>query len=228
MDLLKIFRMPEPVSKDLLTKNSQLSHYKEAVLEKDVLVKNHLARIKDLENEIAELKSMQTEMQHKLRATNLDENEFHNVMVSYDNFIHKLWTERHDLITERTVLEKHISNLETMFEKLLEKYEYSRIVIDKIVKREDDLIKQIDDYKAIIEEMKTKFTALKEHSQSKIAEANLEIDSKEKDNIQEVAKLKAKILQSQAKINELEKHVKIEGICTRQSIFEPLRNNIPK
>lgn len=220
--------MPEPVSKELLTKNSQLSHYKEAVLEKDVLVKNHLARIRELENEIAELKLKQTEMEHNLRATNLDENEFHKVMVSYDNFIQKIWEERHNLITEHTVLENHISNLENTFQKLLEKYQKSTTIIQEMIKREDESHKQIDNYKQMVEDLKARLESLKKYSESMMAEANVEIDNREKGNLQEVAKLKAKILQNQAKIKELEKHVKVEDRCTRQSIFEPLRNNIPK
>lgn len=220
--------MQEPVSKELLTKNSQLTHYKEAVLEKDVLVKNHLARIKELENEITELKLSHNEMEQKLRSSNLDDNEFHKVMVTYDNFIQRIWEERHNLMSERNVLETHIANLENTFQNLLEKHYKSRLIIEEIVNREGGLHKEIECYKQVIEDLKTKFDALKEHSESMLAEANLEMDNKEKGNIQEVAKLKAKILESQAKINELEKHVKNGDVFTRQSIFEPLRNNIIK
>lgn len=220
--------MPEPVSKDLLTKSNQLTHYKEAVLEKDVLVKNHLGRIKELENEVGELKAKQSDMEHKMQATNLEDDEFNKIMVAYDDFISKIWEERHNLIAENKVLEKHVENLETTFQKLVERYEQSRVIIEKLVRRESELNKEIEESKISMEEMKTKLEEMKQHSESLIAEANLKMDNREKGNIQEVAKLKAKILQSEAKINELQKHVKVENICTRLSIFEPLRNNIPK
>lgn len=79
-----------------------------------------------------------------------------------------------------------------------------------------------------MEALDTKYNNLKRYSQSKLAEVNEELDNNEKDNIQEVAKLKVKILQSQATINELEKHKKNENINGRPSMFAPLRSNIPK
>lgn len=218
--------MQEPVSKELLSKNNELGKFKEVVHEKDVLLKNNRARIKELEEQVADLETKNRELEAK--TAQMDEDEFQKVMKDYDKFIEKVWNERQMLLDENENLKMHIENLEKCFRNLFEKYEKARTIVEGYKDNEDILKKELQEYREIIEALDTKYNCLKNYSQSKLTEANEELDTKDKDNIQEVAKLKAKILQSQAVINELEKHIKHEDISCRPSIFAPLKSNIPK
>lgn len=219
MDLLRIFRMQEPVS--LKTKNSEcLGECKEQILEKDVILRNHLTRIDELEKEVADLKLQKN--------SDVNSSEFQNVMAEYEEFFQKVWAEREKIIERNATLEKHIENLEASYNKLMEKFEKSKSVIIDLKENEDKLLKELEEYHRSINLLEEKYKNLKEHSQERIASANEELDNKEKGNIKEVSKLKAKILQSQARISELEKHVRDDFVFSRQSMFEPLKSNISK
>nr|CAI5841300.1 unnamed protein product [Callosobruchus analis] len=226
MDILRIFRMNEPVSKELLSKKEELGQYKEVVQEKDVLLKNHRARIKELENEVAELKARNVKLENNSRI--VEESEFQKVMGDYDELFHKIWNEREHLLNKNETLERHIQNLEESFSNLLDKLGKARMVIENLMDNQEVMKAELTKYQETIRILEEKYNSLKEYSEGKIAEANSDIEAREKGNIQEVAMLKAKILQSQAKINELEKYVKFEDISKRQSMFEPLKNNITK
>ncbi|KAJ8913466.1 hypothetical protein NQ315_013846 [Exocentrus adspersus] len=228
MDILKIFRMQEPVSKEILSKNNELGKYKEVVQEKDVLLKNNRARIKELEEQVADLEVKNRDMEKQLKLNNMDENEFQKIMKDYDVFIEKVWAERQHLINENENLKMHIENLERCFRDLFEKYEKAKTILQGFKGNEDVLKRELEEYREIIEALNTKYNCLRKHSESKLAEANEELENKDKDNIQEIAKLKVKILQSQATVNELQKRVKCENLDSRPSMFAPLKSNIPK
>lgn len=219
--------MQEPVSKELLSKNNELGKFKEVVHEKDVLLKNNRARIKELEEQVVDLEVKNRELQNEIRR-HLNEKEFEKIMKDYDVFIEKVWAERQNLLNENENLKLHIENLEKCFRDLFEKYEKARTIVEGFKGNEDILKKELQEYKEIIEALDNKYNNLKRHSQSKLTEANREEDNKEKDNIQEVSKLKVKILQSQATINEIQKNIKHEDINCRPSMFAPLKSNIPK
>ncbi|CAH1984875.1 unnamed protein product [Acanthoscelides obtectus] len=226
MDILRIFRMNEPVSKELLSKKDELGQYKEVVQEKDVLLKNHRARIKELEKEVADLKARDAKLENHSRI--VEDSEFQKVMGDYDELFHRVWNEREHLLNKNETLERHVQNLEESFSNLLDKLAKSRMVIENLMENQEVMKSELTQYKDTIHVLEEKYNSLKKYSESKIAEANSDIETREKGNIQEVAMLKAKILQSQAKINELEKYVKFEDISKRQSMFEPLKSNITK
>ncbi|KAJ8949712.1 hypothetical protein NQ318_013581 [Aromia moschata] len=228
MDILKIFRMQEPVSKEILSKNNELGQYKEVVQEKDVLLKNNRARIKELEEQILELETKNRHLENQLSMTNMDENEFQKIMVEYNVFIGKIWSERQEMLQEVTELKDHVENLESSFGRLLEQYDKAKIIITGLKENEDILKKELEEYKNVIDGLEKKYDCLKTYSESKLAEAAVCMDNNHKGNIQEVAMLKAKILQSEVRINELEKHVNLEDVPSRPSMFAPLKSNIPK
>ncbi|CAH1183890.1 unnamed protein product [Phaedon cochleariae] len=228
MDILKIFRMQEPVSKQLLTKSSELGQYKEVVQEKDVLIRNNTAKLKELENELSELKTKNEALEARLKASSLDENGFQEVMMGYDELFKKVWVERQGFLDKNAVLLSHIENLETSHADLVDKLGKAKEVIDGYKENQEILKTELKEYRQIVDIMEKRYETLKQHSESRISEANIQIDNKEKDNIQEVAKLKAKILQSQAKIIQLGKHVKLDTVPSKKSMFAPLRNNISK
>ncbi|CAH1984876.1 unnamed protein product [Acanthoscelides obtectus] len=149
-------------------------------------------------------------------------------MGDYDELFHRVWNEREHLLNKNETLERHVQNLEESFSNLLDKLAKSRMVIENLMENQEVMKSELTQYKDTIHVLEEKYNSLKKYSESKIAEANSDIETREKGNIQEVAMLKAKILQSQAKINELEKYVKFEDISKRQSMFEPLKSNITK
>ncbi|XP_045479284.1 cytotardin-like isoform X2 [Harmonia axyridis] len=159
---------------------------------------------------------------------NEKEMEFQKVMHEYDNFLRKVLSERQTLIDEKNTAQNHLANLETAFNDLLQKYERAKKVVEGFKNNEDVLKKQMSDWNKMLNMFNKKYNDLKAYAEKKISEANTAIMNKDRGNIEEVAKLKAKILQSQAKINELEKHVKPNELDNNMSLFAPLKANLKK
>lgn len=159
--------------------------------------------------------------------SNKKEEEFQKVMMDYDIFLRKVLTERQTLITEKNTAQKHLANLETAFNDLLQKYERAKKVVEGFKSNEEILKTQMNEWNKMINMFNKKYNDLKSYAEKKISEANLAILNKDKGNIEEVAKLKAKILQSQVRISELEKQLKPNEI-QKVSLFAPLKNNIKK
>lgn len=179
MDIIKELLLPEPSVEELEWKDRQLSQYKEAVYEKNVVVRNHLAKIKELEYELAEVKLKQAKMEYTIKGPNMDENELTKVIISYDTVVKKLLGERKQLITEKEQLENHIINLEKNFKHLLGQYEKSREIINNILEKETQQSKQIEEFKQHIHELKQAQKSLVE-----VAQLNrVENHGEEKENI---------------------------------------------
>ncbi|KAJ8926434.1 hypothetical protein NQ314_021223 [Rhamnusium bicolor] len=184
--------MQEPVSKELLSKNNELGQYKEVVHEKDVLLKNNRVRIKELEQQVTELEMKNRELENQIKISSMDENEFQKVMKDYDKFIQNIWDQRQELLEENTTLKCHLENIETTFGNVLEKYDKARTVVEGFKENEVTLKNDLDECTQIIGALENKYAILKNYSESKIAEANMEIDNRQRGNLQEVAQLKVK------------------------------------
>ncbi|XP_028136529.1 transforming acidic coiled-coil-containing protein 3-like isoform X2 [Diabrotica virgifera virgifera] len=224
MDLLRIFRMQEPVSKSsLLTQKEDVGHYKEVVQEKDVLIRNNKEKIRELETEITELKTERQNLQMKLKASTLDENGFHEIMISYDDFFQKIWKEREDILSKNAIVESYLENLECSYHELLEKFQKAKDVIFGLKRNQDLLVNELDEYKEIIEVLEHKYESLRIHSEKTIADANVQLDEQQQESLEEIAKLKSKVVQRQAKINELEKQIKVDD---HKPLYVPLRNRM--
>ncbi|CAG9863950.1 unnamed protein product [Phyllotreta striolata] len=222
--LLEIFRTQEPVSKGLLTKKDEIDQFKEVLQEKEVVIKNNVAKIKELEQEVSELKETNQSLECQLKSGGpLDKNDYRDIMQNYDDFIKKAAKEREQLVDKNSVLENYIQNLELSYNGLLERYEKAKEIIFNLKYNQDLLKEELEEYREIVEKWEQKYDDLKAHSKTAIADANVELGAREKVNVEEVAKLKSKILQRQAKINELEKKLKNDA---RPSIYAPLRNKI--
>ncbi|CAH1100965.1 unnamed protein product [Psylliodes chrysocephalus] len=223
MDILKIFRMQEPVSKGMLSKKEEVGQFKEVLQEKEFLIKNNEERIKELENEISDLKETNHSLECRLKASSLDENGFQEVMLSYDDFFKKIWIDREEVVNKNNVMDTYLQNLEFSYNGLLEKFEKAKEIIYGLKNNQDLLKEELEEYKEVIEVWEKRYEGLKAHSETTLADANKELGDKEKENLQEVSKLKTKILQRQAKIIELEKMLKHD---LKPSIYAPLRNRI--
>ncbi|CAG9831192.1 unnamed protein product [Diabrotica balteata] len=223
MDLLRIFRMQEPVSKSLLTQKEDVSHYKEVVQEKDVVIRNNKEKIRELEAEIAELKGERQNLQTKLKASTLDENGFHEIMIGYDDFFQRIWKEREDVLSKNAIVESYLENLECSYHELLEKFQKAKDVIYGLKRNQDLLVDELDEYKEIITVLEHKYESLKVHSEQTIATANVQLDEIQKESMDEISKLKSKVVQRQAKINELEKQIKLDD---HKPLYVPLRNRM--
>ncbi|XP_057669627.1 general vesicular transport factor p115-like isoform X2 [Diorhabda carinulata] len=224
MDILRIFRMQEPVSKTLLAKKQENSgEYKEVVQEKKVLIRNNKARIKELEEEVAELKLANQRLETRLKASAQDDNSFQRVMFEYDDFFKSVWNEREELIKKGEIMDNYLENLEISYSELLEKFQRAKDIILEMKENQDLLLEELNEYKEIITILENKYDNLKRHSESTIEEANIQMDQQKKENMEEMAKLKSKIIQRQAKINELEKRIRHEDA---KPLLAPLRNKM--
>lgn len=170
MDILKVFLIPEQEPKKSKSKDSQLSEYKEVVHEKDVILRNHLAKINELEHELAELKLKQAKMDYAIRATDLDENELTKIIISYDTVVQKLLEERQRLFAEKSELEDHIINLEGRFKQLLDQYENTKEIMTGVMQRENISNEQIGECKKNIMDLKSEYELLVNDTHSKLKE----------------------------------------------------------
>lgn len=182
MDILKIFLLPGKEIKKSKSKDSQLSEYKEVVHEKDVILRNHLAKINELEVELAELKLKQAKIDYAIRAPNLDENKLTKIIVSYDSVVQKLLEERQYLFAEKSQLENHVIKLEGHFQQLLDQYEQSKEVMNGVMNRESLSNEEIGECKKNIENLKREYKLLVKYTHSKLQEMKFEVD-KVKENI---------------------------------------------
>lgn len=182
------------------------------------MVRNHLAKINELEFEIAELKCLQTKMEYALGIQKVDDNEWANVINSENNIVEKIIQERHTLAAEKDGLENHIIILESSFRKLLEQYENSKQIIIEVMEKEKMYNEQIDKYKQIIRDLKRKHNSSVRYTQSKLVEMTLEKYSREQEKIREIEQFKMKEIKNQINIDELRFEKRdVSEVCEKQS-----------
>lgn len=174
MNFIKFFLSPDHPTKSISTQNIEINEYKQAVKEKEALVRNHLGRIRELETELSDLKARQSSLVYAMKSPNLDDSELAKIVLSYDSVIEKLMEERQHLLADKSDLENHIMNLENNFVKLLEQYKKSRVMIDEIVNRAKLYNEQMQEYQQKIQDLKRKHKTLTEFTHSKIVEVELE------------------------------------------------------
>ncbi|XP_044749352.1 transforming acidic coiled-coil-containing protein 3-like [Coccinella septempunctata] len=221
-------RSLEVKNRALEDKLKRLEEDKDINKEKQDIIEMQKAKINELE-EMLRGKEKSSYVFDKIgdASVNKKEIEFQKVMNEYDTFLRKILAERQTLIEEKNTAQKHLANLETAFNDLLQKYERAKKVVEGFKNNEEILKKQIQDWNKMLNIFNKKYNDLKAYAEKKISEANTAILKSDKGNIEEMAKLKAKILQSQVKINDLEKHIKPNEL-DNVSLFAPLKNNLRK
>ncbi|KAJ8931148.1 hypothetical protein NQ314_015977 [Rhamnusium bicolor] len=170
---MEIFRLQEPISVELLTKKKKLGQYK------DVLQKNNVALMKELERQVRELEMKNKELENHIRYSDLDESEFESMMRDYEVVIKKIWGEQQVLMYENTRLRSHAGYLESSFGKLLEKYEEAKNIVREFEKNEGSLKKELELYNEVIKKLENNYKSFKDYAESRIAEVVVE-DSRNK------------------------------------------------
>lgn len=179
--------------------------------------------IQKMKEDIANLKLENDEMEKKL-----NENEFFAVIQNYEELFKKVWIEREKLVHQNLILDKHVSNLEVAYYKLVEKFVRAKLTIEGLMENQNELLETLNVRKDLLIAAENKYLELKKLLESKIEETHCDINTKERDGNDALAKLKAKVFHSQAKIDELEKRVQVKDINQKESIFAPLKNKITK
>lgn len=126
-----------------------------------------------------------------------------------------------------------MKNLEAAFTELVSKYERAKYVIHGLMENEVILKDQLKLYGKIIDEVGERYNNLQEHATDKLNKASVRLEKTDKKHIAETAKLRAEILQSKVKINDLEKKISLcnfkDGTgdnISQFSMFAPLKNHL--
>lgn len=224
--------MKSPVIRESLLELKDAQCFKEPLLFKDDSSDKYKQKILELEESVCKLREENDELQRAIRVNDESKTNLTGVIVSYENMLEKL-VEEHQLVKgERDVAKNHLANLELAFHDLIEKYERAKTIIKGFENNEQSFKAHVVSYEEAIAKIEKKYNDFKSYAVDKLNEANQILKKNDREYLQEVAKLKAKIIQSQIKINELERQVTRmfmkNGECVKSEsfIFEPLVNNI--
>lgn len=201
---------------------------RELLAEKEELLSQKESHIKNLQVEIEELSK-------RLAEKEASEKHFASIFKGYEKILTKIINEHQDLKQENQALESNFTSIDSAFTELLSKYEQAKTVIRGLMANEAILKNQLHNCETIIASVGERYSNLQEHATQKLNKASAMLEKTDKKHIAETAKLKATILQSKVRINDLEKHISHCNIkdsgdralntTSRLSMFEPLKNH---
>ncbi|KAK9747139.1 Transforming acidic coiled-coil-containing protein (TACC), C-terminal [Popillia japonica] len=233
MDLLRVFQqVKSPVIGENVLDLKEAQCFKESLVFKEENTEKYKQKILDLEQLVAKLREENAELQRANKESDESKTNLTGVIVSYENMLEKLVKEHHIVKGERDLVKTHLANLELAFHDLVEKYERAKTIITGFENNEKTFKTHVENYEQSIAKIEKKYNDFKSYAIDKLNEANQILKKNDREYLQEVAKLKAKIIQSQIKINELERQVSRmfikngETVKNESFIFEPLVNNI--
>lgn len=189
--------MQQSIFKENIMKNkdmNELEHYRNLLKDKEALIKSHMGKIKDLEYELTALKQKNEDMSINL-------NDCSEVL-SYDELFKKSEEKRQELILENRTLQLQVINWENAYSDLHDK---TKLVIESQIDNQNTIRKQLENE---IINLQKQYDQLQNFSELKTAEDELKLANRETEN----AELKSQLLIAHAKMNELEKFVKVEVI----------------
>lgn len=202
----------------------------------NVKLREALAKKEELlthkENEIQKVHSRIEEVSKKLVEKQSNEQHFHSIITDYENVLTKIITEHQQVVHEKQTLEKYVKNLEAAFSDLFSKYEQAKFVIEGLKDNENILKTHLRQYEDLVEQYGKRYNNLQEHAIDKLNKASERLDKTDKKHIAETAKLRAEILQSKVRINDLEKQISLCNIkggtgdsASQFSMFTPLKSH---
>lgn len=172
------------------------------------------------------------ELSKRLTEAEASETHFSAIFAGYEKILTKALIEHREVTQQKQTLENQAANLETAFTDLLAKYERAKIIIQGLMQNESILKIRLDQCEKIIEQIGERYNNLQEHAMQKLNKASARLDKTDKKHIAETAKLKATILQSKVRINDLEKQISVNNIkggngdlISEFSMFAPLQNH---
>lgn len=173
-------------------------------------------------------------MKKQLEESSAKEKHFVTIFNGYDKMLTQMLSDHKLVVEEKETALNHLANLENAFSDLLTKYERAKTIIQGFMTNEALLKEQQEAYKDTVKNLEERYEDLKEHATQRLSKANVQLNKNDNKHIAETAKLKSKILQSKAKINDLEKRISTANIkpessfFTENSMFAPLKNNFIK
>lgn len=183
-------------------------------------------KIISYKDEIQQLNKIVAELNKKLKEKVEVELLFTSIVTNYETVFGNIIRDHKLVVEEKNAALGHLSNLEDAFKDLLDKYEKAKNVIRGFQQNETILKEHIKLCEDQILRLENRYVEFKEYAMSKLNQANQVLCSNDKKHIAEMAKLKAKILQSQVKISDLEKRNTSATSISSKSMFMPLQNNI--
>lgn len=184
------------------------------------------------ENELKELQTKVDEISKTLTEKQSNDEQFHSLLTDYEKVFSKIITEHQEVVQEKETLETYVKNLDAAFLELLSKYERAKIVIQGLMENESALKNQLKHYEQIVKQIGIRYVNLQEHATDQLNKASARLDKTDKRHIAETAKLRAEILQSKVRINDLEKKISLCNIkggtgdsVSEFSMFAPLKNH---
>lgn len=200
---------------------------KEALSEKQELLSQKEFQILELQNKIGDISK-------KLKEMKSNEDQCLITCANYENLFKKMLLELQEVLQEKQALEMYANKLDSAFAELLSKYEQAKFVIQGLIENENALKNQIKHYEKIVEQIGEHYNNLHDHATDKLSKASAKLNKTDRKHIAETAKLRAEILQSKVRINDLEKKILM---CNNNkggtgdnisefSMFAPLKNHL--
>lgn len=192
---------------------------KQIIREKDVIIRNNIEKMEELETHIADLEKAlhdsyhETTLEEKKLRNKLNELESYadmpNILLNYEKLITDITASYEDMKEQRNIASTHLACIEYSFADLLEKYERLKTILVGFQNNQTTLLDYIEKYKEAMDMLQQKYDEFKTHALEKLCEANVQVLKKEKKYISEMAKVKSQVLQSKVKISELEKTLSV-------------------
>lgn len=198
---------------------SENEKLRESLSEKEIRIINY-------KDEIQQLNKNVTKLNKKLKEKDEVEALFTSIVTNYDTVFSNIIREHKVVVEEKDAALGHLSNLEDAFKDLVDKYEKAKNVIRGFQQNETILKEHVKLCEDQIDRLENRYAEFKEYATSKLNQANQVLCINDKKHIAEMAKLKAKILQSKVKISDLEKRNSSATSISSTSMFMPLQNNI--
>ncbi|GJQ81469.1 hypothetical protein Trydic_g14625 [Trypoxylus dichotomus] len=230
---LQVFQSVKgPVIKENVLEIKETNCFEDPILFTEQPADKYNKKILELEQLVEKLTDENSNLQQVVKENDQNKTSLTGVIVSYENMLEKLVQEHHAVKAERDLAKTHLANLELAFHDLIEKYERAKTIIKGFENNEKSFKAHVVNYEEAIAKVEKKYNDFKGYAVDKLNEANQILKKNDREYLQEVAKLKAKIIQSQVKINDLERQVSRmfvkngESVKSGSFIFEPLVNNI--
>lgn len=184
-------------------------------------------KIVSYKDEIEHLNKCVSKLNRKLKEREENEVLFSSILNNYEAVFCNVIKDHEIIVEEKDAALRHLSSLEDAFKDLLDKYEKAKAVICGFQQNETILKEHAKFCEDQIDRLENRYVEFKEYATGKLRQANQVLCNNDKKHIAEMAKLKAKILQSQVKISDLEKRNSSSATSiSNKSMFMPLQNNI--
>lgn len=173
------------------------------------------------------------DLKKRLEERQSNEKHFSSIFSGYEKILTKILKEHNEVVDEKQALETHLLKMEEAFGDLRSRFERAKTTVYELTQNENILKSRLQACEEKMQQMTERYGDLLDHASDKLNKASVKLDKTDRKHIAETAKLKANILQSKVRINDLEKqisrhNIKADGDAVSYSMFEPLINPLIK